>query len=266
MATMMRNRVTSEYRRIEADSPEFYELRATLHTDGRPMWEQTGEHDASAFKARAEAGALRAEDIGDAHQPIERVVATGGAEQVQLDRGFPTPGEIEQKAGRAASMSDEELQRLSKAYGMTGAEGYPAGHPPEMDEDAAKEAGVTTNPSLSPSGTSTVIPEDAHNATIDANQELLADSGEPGVEDDDPSEAGGSEEVGEAAPIDPANPTGDPITGSYEQYNNSALAAECARRDPPVEPVRTDGGTGGLRKGDYVAALEQYDRNYTQAA
>jgi hypothetical protein len=140
--TVMRNRVTTEYKKVEADSEEFWELRAELHTDGRPRWEQTGEHDLAAFEGRLDSGNLRAEDVGDDNQPVQRLVTEDQGNQAGLDRGWPTAGEIEQKAGRAAEMSEEELADAARAYGV-GSEGYPAGHPPEVDPDEAEEAGVT---------------------------------------------------------------------------------------------------------------------------
>src|SRR4051794_14909558 len=98
---IMRNRVSTEYKKVEEASPEFWALRAELHTDGRPRWEQTGEHDLAAFEERLNSGNLRPGDVGDAANPavIDSIGDTDTS--AQLDRGWPTPGELEQGAGRA---------------------------------------------------------------------------------------------------------------------------------------------------------------------
>lgn len=93
MSVVMRNRVTTEYRKVDADSEEFYALRAELHTDGRPRWEQTGEHDLQAYLQRQEAGVERNSDLGDADQPADVINTMAPADAaVGLDRGYPKIG------------------------------------------------------------------------------------------------------------------------------------------------------------------------------
>lgn len=151
---VMRNRVTTEYRKIEKDSEEFWALRAELHADGRPRWEQTGEHDLAAFAARVEAGALVETDVGDSAQP-DQLSTVAPEFSPQLDVGHPTPGEIEQGAGRAADMDPDELERLRRTVvPASGGVGFPAGHAPQItDEDGQPveeedrvEVGVSDSP------------------------------------------------------------------------------------------------------------------------
>ncbi len=101
MSTIMRNRVTTEYRKVEKDSEEFYLLRAELHSDGRPRWEQTGEHDLRAYEQRKANDALLPTDRGDG-EATELLGLTGPDRFMAPVRGAPTAGEIEQGAGRAA--------------------------------------------------------------------------------------------------------------------------------------------------------------------
>lgn len=100
-STVMRNRVTTEYRKVERDSTEFYALRAELHSDGRPRWEQTGEHDLRAYEQRKANDALLPTDRGDG-EPTELLGLLGPDRFMPPVRGAPTAGEIEQNAGRAA--------------------------------------------------------------------------------------------------------------------------------------------------------------------
>jgi len=147
----MRNRVTTEYKEVEKDSSEYWALRAELHADGRPRWEQTGELDLAAYKARVEANQLRAEDVGDADQPVAKSFGIADPNPVQLDRGYPTPGEIEQEAGRAVGFDDEQAQREGAVAGGDISTGYPAGYPPEA-----------------------TLPDEAKSATLEPSQEKLA--------------------------------------------------------------------------------------------
>lgn len=103
--TVMRNRVTTEYKKVERDSEEYYLLRAELHSDGRPRWEQTGEHDLRAFEQRKANDALQATDRGDG-DPTPLLGLTGPDRFMAPVRGAPTAGEIEQGAGRAAKAED----------------------------------------------------------------------------------------------------------------------------------------------------------------
>jgi len=200
MATVvMRNRVTSEFRKIEKDSEDFWELRAELHADGRPRWEQTGEHDLAAFQTRLNSGLLREQDVGDEHQPVASQVASAAPENMGFggDRGYPTPGEISQKAGRAGDMSDEELQAAAARHGIavgTGADpgsGFPAGHPPDLDDETAQEYGVhkTSAPAakgeLSDEKASTVEDANAEHKTSSRSRSRKSDDKDDDKKDGD---------------------------------------------------------------------------------
>jgi len=259
---VMRNRVTTEYRKVEKDGSEFWDLRAQLHTDGRPMWEQTGEHDLAAFTNRLEAGRLRAEDIGDQDQPVESVVTGGGGSTVQADRGWPTPGEIEQGAGRAADMSDEELNALGGGGSIT--EGYPAGHPPQVDPDAASEAGVTVGGGLS--GVSGDV-----TGGLDEDKVARVEEAQSGATESQPSAE------------DPSNPGSTPATDdtsgsglggsgsatssngdNYDKQSPAQLQAEVDRRNSERDPdeqieVEGTGANGNVLKADLIKALREDD-------
>lgn len=107
-STIMRNRVTTEYRKVERDSEEYYLLRSELHADGRPRWEQTGEHDLRAFEQRKAEDALLPTDRGDG-DPVPLLGITAAGAFMPPPRGTPTPGEIEQGAGRAAEDPQDDV-------------------------------------------------------------------------------------------------------------------------------------------------------------
>lgn len=65
MGNHMRNRLTTEYREVEPDGDDFRELQAQRGPDGRPVWEQTGAHDAAAHAARKAAETEVESDQGD---------------------------------------------------------------------------------------------------------------------------------------------------------------------------------------------------------
>jgi hypothetical protein len=147
--TVMRNVVTGEYKTVEADSEEFWTLRAELQVgNNRPRWEQTGHHDLQARQAREDAGVIYDTDMGENAGPI-LVSSTPTAEAMpQLDRGWPTPGEIEQGAGRAAEFDEETLEHMggtgekvveSSTGGGGINQGYPAGvAPTPLSDDQAQ--------------------------------------------------------------------------------------------------------------------------------
>lgn len=107
---VMRNRVTTEYRRIEKDSDEFWSLRAEIHADGKPRWEQTGEHDVSAYDARVENEQELPSDLGDEDQPSLTVGHEDPSSEFVFggDSGGPTPGELAQDDAGGAEASPEE--------------------------------------------------------------------------------------------------------------------------------------------------------------
>ncbi len=149
--TVMRNVQTGEYRSVEADSPEFWELRAEMQTSGRPRWEQTGHHDLAARQAREQAGVLREEDFGDDVGP--RVLSTTPRDESVpgLDHGVPTPGELEQNAGRARFLADDDGEVkppreagpvvTSGTSGSDIATGYPGGLPTPVPLDEGSGMG-----------------------------------------------------------------------------------------------------------------------------
>jgi hypothetical protein len=92
----MRNRRTTENRAVELDGPEFLAMREEIHPqDGRPVWEQTSDVDQRSQVARIESGETRDEDVGDAHQPVARIMDTGPGIEVGGDAGYVTEGERE---------------------------------------------------------------------------------------------------------------------------------------------------------------------------
>jgi hypothetical protein len=162
MSVIMRNRVTTEYRRVEADSEEFYALRAELDpSDNRPRWEQTGEHDLAAFQSRQDAGVTRNSDLGDAEGPANINTLAPDDLAVGLDRGYPTPGEIEQDAGRARFVnedgslkSDADITAVPASEIEGPNEGYPAGAPPAVVPDGSDAGTSVASVSDSSAGTS----------------------------------------------------------------------------------------------------------------
>ena len=96
MATaVMRNRVSTEFRKVERDSEEYLDLQAQRDpNDGRPVWEETGIHDAVEQSARLESGNAQPEDVGDADQPVATIA--GAASAVPSSSvNEPLPSEVE---------------------------------------------------------------------------------------------------------------------------------------------------------------------------
>lgn len=236
---IMRNRVSTEYREVEADSQEFWQLRAELHSDGRPRWEQTGQHDAAAFADRQEAGALRDTDIGDEAQPLA-VSTVGTKVETQLDYGWPTPGEIEQGAGRAADFDEEELSNLRARSGLADSgQGYPAGYPPTPPEPETFEERVEKGVSDEPLQTESIP------ATTEEGREAAAEQ-QSSVEA--PGTSGGSSGSGQT---------------NYSRMGISSLRRRADEQG--VEVTRADGQEGEPLKSDYVQALEQHDQQSQQS-
>jgi hypothetical protein len=255
---VMRNRVTGEYRKVEKDGEEFWGLRAELHTDGRPRWEQTGEHDLAAFANRMAAGQPRAEDIGDQDQPVELVVDAGQASTVGLDRGWPTPGEIEQNAGRAADMSEDDLASAARLYGGGPVEGYPAGHPPTIDQDEAEEAGVTLGAGLS--GSAGGPPEDKVGRLEEAQGDALENQPVP----EDPTIPGNtapSGDGGNGGDSSPKAEAGGEKTSDYTRWSSGDLRAEIERRNATRDQDGRITVSKSARKAALVSALKKDDEN-----
>lgn len=137
MSVVLRNTMTGEMRTLDGDSNSVVYQTTILQrraSDGRPLWEDTGIHDAMALAQRLDTGALRPEDIGDAGQPFN--IINGSPAPInsipsgQIDRGVPTPTEVAGNAGRAALSADEEFV------------------PTVFNEDGSMN--MTTNTSLAP--------------------------------------------------------------------------------------------------------------------
>lgn len=117
MATaVMRNRVSTEFRKVERDSEEYLGLQAQRDpNDGRPVWEETGIHDAVEQSRRLENDAALPTDVGDADQPVATIA--GGAAAVPASSvNEPLPSELEAGAEQGedalfglSSPPDEEV-------------------------------------------------------------------------------------------------------------------------------------------------------------
>jgi hypothetical protein len=102
---LMRNRVSTEFRKVEHGSDEYLELQAQRDpNDGMPVWEETSLPHAIEVSKRLEAGNPVGSDIGTAQQPVGKMA---GAQP----RGFfpanykpePLPSELE-----AGAVQEEE--------------------------------------------------------------------------------------------------------------------------------------------------------------
>lgn len=97
--SVMRNRVTTEFRKVESGGDEYLELQAQRDpNDGYPVWEETGMHDAIEQSKRLEAGNPLPTDIGDANQPVGRIT---GAHDTYVPASMvndPLPSERESGA------------------------------------------------------------------------------------------------------------------------------------------------------------------------
>jgi hypothetical protein len=91
----MRNRVSTEFRKVDKDSDEYLDLQAQRDpADGRPVWEETGIHDAVEQSKRLENDAALPTDVGDADQPVASIA--GGVTVVPASSvNEPLPSEVE---------------------------------------------------------------------------------------------------------------------------------------------------------------------------
>jgi hypothetical protein len=114
----MRNRVTTEFRKVEKDSDEYLELQAQRDAnDGRPVWEETGIHDAIEQSKRLEDGVPLATDIGDAQQPVSTIA--GGSNIVP--------------ASAVQHMDPLPSEREAGVEPFEGFSGLPASNPPDEE-------------------------------------------------------------------------------------------------------------------------------------
>lgn len=106
---VMRNRVSTEFRKVEQGSDEYLELQAQRDpNDGLPVWEETSLPNAIEQSKRLEDGNPMGHDIGDAQQPVGRIT---GAHETYVPAGSvrePLPSERE--AG--AEQPEDELAGL----------------------------------------------------------------------------------------------------------------------------------------------------------
>lgn len=93
---VMRNRVSTEFRKVEKDGDEYLELQAQRDpTDGRPVWEETGIHDAVEQSKRLENDMARAWDVGDADQPVATIAGAASGYTSSSEVNEPLPSERE---------------------------------------------------------------------------------------------------------------------------------------------------------------------------
>lgn len=91
----LRNRVSTEFKKVEKDSDEYLELQAMRDpNDGRPVWEETGIHDAVEQSKRLEAGKARPWDVGDEHQPVAVIAGVSQGYAPASSVFEPTPSEV----------------------------------------------------------------------------------------------------------------------------------------------------------------------------
>jgi hypothetical protein len=97
MATaVMRNRVSTEFRKVERDSEEYLDLQAQRDpNDGRPVWEETGFHDAKEQSERLESGNAQPWDVGDAEQPVATIAGVAAGYTSSAEVNEPLPSERE---------------------------------------------------------------------------------------------------------------------------------------------------------------------------
>lgn len=116
MTVVLRNTDTGQITQLDGDSnSEEYQtlVRQRRARDGRPLWEETGQHDRLALLDRLAHGALRPEDIGDVGQPFNTILGEPApitsTPSGMIDRMQPTATERASNAGRAALSAGEEF-------------------------------------------------------------------------------------------------------------------------------------------------------------
>jgi hypothetical protein len=121
----MRNRVSTEFRKVEKDSDEYLELQAMRDpNDGRPVWEETGIHDAVEQSKRLENDMAEPEDVGDADQPVATIAgAVTFAPASSVNE--PLPAEVEagaeQEGGPLFGVSQPPAEEVPLVAGMESA-------------------------------------------------------------------------------------------------------------------------------------------------
>lgn len=104
----MRNRVSTEFRKVETGSDEYLELQAQRDpNDGMPVWEETSLPDAVEQSKRLESGRPLPTDIGDAQQPVGKIAGSPPTVTPARDVYDPLPSERE-----AGAEQDQEASLL----------------------------------------------------------------------------------------------------------------------------------------------------------
>jgi hypothetical protein len=92
----MRNRVSTEFRKVQSGSDEYLELQAQRDpNDGRPVWEETSLPDAVEQSKRLESGNPLPTDIGSAQQPVGRITGATESYAPASSVNEPLPSEVE---------------------------------------------------------------------------------------------------------------------------------------------------------------------------
>lgn len=121
MYVHMRNKLTGEFRDVEPDTQEFYDLRAQVTPSGQTMWEQTNVAHAEAVKERAATGDLLEEDLGheaqDELRPEALRLSDEGVAPEQNPHLTLTPGEIEAGLTPRQKLEDLEAQFEERVLG-----------------------------------------------------------------------------------------------------------------------------------------------------
>lgn len=146
--SVMRNRVTTEFRKVEPGGDEYLKLQAQRDpNDGYPVWEETGLHDAIEQSKRLESGNPLPTDIGDANQPVGRIT---GAHETYVPASAvrdPLPSEREAGSFDESRLSgslpqfegfDEEHPLTASMEGATDTE--VSGKEPDMKEVREKQS------------------------------------------------------------------------------------------------------------------------------
>lgn len=95
---VMRNRVSTEFRKVGRGSDEYLELQAQRDpNDGKPVWEETSLPNAIEQSKRLESGDVRPEDIGDGQGAAGRI--GGGVPVVVPSSAVPERLPSEREAG-----------------------------------------------------------------------------------------------------------------------------------------------------------------------
>lgn len=95
---VMRNRVTTEFRKVAPGSEEYLELQAQRDpNDGLPVWEETSLTNAVAQSKRMQEGNPQPADFGAEQQPVGRI--TGAHETFKPASSVNEPLPSEREAG-----------------------------------------------------------------------------------------------------------------------------------------------------------------------